>query len=105
MSDCRGCEGTCCTGMGSEPCTCPAREHRPPGPVLKALLAALGEQEAERGPEGTYLTHCPGHGDERPSLAVRELSGGVVLHCHAGCTADEVLAALGMSLPDLIKKN
>jgi hypothetical protein len=21
--DCRGCEGTCCTGVGSDPCTCP----------------------------------------------------------------------------------
>lgn len=20
---CRGCSGTCCTGIGSEPCTCP----------------------------------------------------------------------------------
>ncbi|AXH66422.1 hypothetical protein SEA_SATIS_273 [Streptomyces phage Satis] len=20
---CRGCDGTCCTGVGSDPCTCP----------------------------------------------------------------------------------
>ena len=23
MTDCRGCTGTCCTGVGSDPCTCP----------------------------------------------------------------------------------
>lgn len=23
---CRGCSGTCCTGVGSEPCTCETRE-------------------------------------------------------------------------------
>lgn len=23
MDYCRGCSGTCCTGQGSEPCTCP----------------------------------------------------------------------------------
>lgn len=26
MSYCHGCEGTCCTGVGSEPCTCEDRE-------------------------------------------------------------------------------
>lgn len=104
-ADCRGCEGTCCTGQGSEPCTCPEREHGAPGPILKALLAALGDSEARPGPQGAYLTRCPGHDDERPSLSVREFSGGAVIHCHAGCSADEVLAVLGMSRPDLITKS
>jgi hypothetical protein len=26
MSDCRGCTGTCCTGLGSDPCVCPEPE-------------------------------------------------------------------------------
>lgn len=25
---CRGCDGTCCTGIGSEPCTCPPPPER-----------------------------------------------------------------------------
>lgn len=25
---CRGCTGTCCTGVGSDPCTCEPRETR-----------------------------------------------------------------------------
>lgn len=24
---CRGCDGTCCTGVGSSPCTCPPRDE------------------------------------------------------------------------------
>jgi hypothetical protein len=27
MSACRGCTGTCCTGVGSDPCVCPDRDE------------------------------------------------------------------------------
>lgn len=28
-AQCRGCSGTCCTGQGSEPCTCPDTDDEP----------------------------------------------------------------------------
>lgn len=38
---------------------------------------------------------CPAHDDGKPSLTVNEGSEGrVVMHCHAGCTYDEIIAAL-----------
>jgi len=44
------------------------------------------------GPEGP--THCPAHDDRNPSLSVTEHDGRVLVHCHAGCAQDAVLAAL-----------
>ena len=51
---------------------------------------------------GTWIARCPAHGDKHPSLAIRELDDGrVLLHCFVGCSAGDVVAALGMTLSDL----
>lgn len=46
---------------------------------------------------------CPSHEDRAPSLSIntRRDGDGVILKCHAGCTVDEVLSALGLTLQDL----
>lgn len=45
---------------------------------------------------------CPAHHDKRASLSVgRGDDGGVVLHCHAGCETEGVLAAAGLTWADL----
>lgn len=45
---------------------------------------------------------CPAHGDRNPSLSVRELDDGkVLLKCWAGCSAEEIVSALGLHLRDL----
>lgn len=44
-----------------------------------------------------WVACCPAHADKHPSLAIRELDDGrTLLHCFAGCTAGEVLTALGL---------
>lgn len=49
-----------------------------------------------------HKARCPAHADRTPSLSVRLGDDGrVLLHCHAGCTAEEVIAALGLRMPDL----
>ena len=49
-----------------------------------------------------WSARCPAHDDKNPSLSLSEgRDGGVVLHCHAGCTPDRVCAALGLTLADL----
>ena len=61
---------------------------------LEAVLSSL---ESVRGPDsrGHYMACCPAHEDSTPSLSV---SAGrdvpVVVHCHAGCSQDAVLAAI-----------
>jgi len=50
----------------------------------------------------TYQARCPAHDDRNPSLSVSPgKTQPVVLHCHAGCTPDQVLAALGLNWDDL----
>lgn len=40
------------------------------------------------------MCRCPAHNDGRPSLRVRVGDKAVLLRCFAGCTSDEILAAL-----------
>jgi hypothetical protein len=52
-----------------------------------------------------WLAKCPAHEDRSPSLSLRELDDGrVLLHDFGGCEVGAVLAALGLSLPDLFDK-
>jgi hypothetical protein len=51
---------------------------------------------------GSWLGCCPAHNDTSPSLAVRELDDGrVLVHCFAGCSAEEVLSAVGLTFDAL----
>lgn len=50
-----------------------------------------------------WAARCPAHEDKRPSLSISEGEGGrALLHCHAGCKPEEIVAALGMTLADLM---
>jgi len=49
---------------------------------------------------------CPAHDDHKPSLSVSEGDEGrVLLHCHAGCGSEAVVAALGLTMADLFEPN
>ena len=51
---------------------------------------------------GRWLARCPAHDDKHASLSVRELDDGrILLHDFAGCSVDEIVAALGLALEDL----
>ncbi len=60
-------------------------------------------QKFRRIGDGKYHACCPAHADKGPSLSIRELPDGrVLLHCFAGCGVDEILAATGMTIHDLM---
>jgi hypothetical protein len=40
------------------------------------------------------MTHCPAHPDRHPSLKADWKNGKDLVHCHAGCTQAQVIAAL-----------
>lgn len=44
---------------------------------------------------------CPAHDDRNPSLHVEQGEKGVVLTCHANCSRDDILNALGLKWKDL----
>jgi hypothetical protein len=56
------------------------------------------------GPE-KWMAACPAHEDRSASLSIRELDDGrILLHCFAGCSIHEVVAAVGLELSDLFPR-
>lgn len=69
-----------------------------------ALLSAL--DGVRKTGDGRYLARCPAHGDKRASLVVTEKEDGrVLMHCFAGCSVHEVLAATGCTMESLFPKS
>jgi putative DNA primase/helicase len=72
-------------------------------PVQRLLdsLAARGKPVRKEG--AGWVACCPAHDDSRPSLAVGQgKNGDALVFCRsAGCSAADIVAALGMRLPDL----
>jgi hypothetical protein len=54
-------------------------------------------------PNGTgWTVRCPAHDDQHASLSIGEGDDGrVLLHCHAGCSLDAILAAIGLTRADI----
>ena len=42
----------------------------------------------------SWMAKCPAHRDHNPSLSISEVSGKVLLHCHAGCAQSDVIEQL-----------
>jgi hypothetical protein len=47
------------------------------------------------------MAKCPVHEDREASLSLRQSRGRALVYCHAGCQTPDVLAALGLTPPDL----
>lgn len=64
--------------------------------ILDALACGRGSCAcATSVRRGSGRTHCPAHPDVRdPSLNVSDKDGTTLVHCHAACEQDRVLAAL-----------
>ena len=51
---------------------------------------------------GGFTARCPAHDDRHNSLKVDEGDDGeALIHCHAGCPPEAVVAALGLGMADL----
>ena len=50
-----------------------------------------------------WVACCPAHDDDNPSLGVAVGSDGrILVHCYTGCTAEQVVQAMGLTLRDLM---
>ena len=66
----------------------------------------LGRFEGVQQSGGGWVARCPAHGDDNPSLSIaRGEDGRWLLHCHAGCTAQAVVEAVGLKMSDLMPSN
>jgi len=70
------------------------------GSPIDKVLHRL-EKVKRTGPD-RWIAKCPAHDDRRPSLSIKEAEDHkVLLKCWTGCSAAEIVAALGLSLADL----
>ncbi len=68
--------------------------------VVDRVLEKLSD--AKKSGSG-WSACCPAHEDSSPSLSINEGDDGrTLIHCHAGCTTEDVCAALGLKVADLM---
>jgi putative DNA primase/helicase len=66
---------------------------------IEVLLSRL--PDARKSGSG-WSARCPAHDDRKASLSVSEGDDGrALVKCHAGCTTEQVVAAVGLELRDL----
>jgi hypothetical protein len=87
------------------------RHLMPPSTGGSPIERVLGRLVGVRKNGTGYRAHCPvdghgkGRGDKNPSLSVGEGEDGrVILYCHAGCSTEAVIAALGLRTGDLFNR-
>ena len=57
---------------------------------------------------GEYMARCPGHDDKTASLSIttkaspKDGKERIYFHCQAGCSHEQIMAALGITARDLI---
>jgi len=52
-----------------------------------------------------YITCCPTHEDENPSLSISQSNDGkILLNCFAGCSTEAICASLNIQICDLFEK-
>src|SRR5438128_7495432 len=62
----------------------------------------VGRLKGMRRIGGGWIALCPAHDDHDPSLSITVGEDGrTLLHCHAGCSAESIVGALGIQLADL----
>lgn len=71
---------------------------------LEKVLARLDKVKTTG--RSKWIACCPAHDDRDPSLSITEANDGkVLLKCWAGCTAAEIVEAIGLGLRDLFPDN
>ena len=65
----------------------------------------LSRLKGIKGSGFQYTALCPAHEDKTPSLAISEKEGKILLHCHAGCTTESIVTAMGLEMKDLFIKD
>jgi hypothetical protein len=70
---------------------------------VKVVLGALERAGCAPRPSGSgWISRCPGHADQQPSLSIGEgRDGRVLLKCWAGCETAAVVDAIELTWADL----
>lgn len=70
---------------------------------MQPIEKLLSRLEKARGTSPKWRSLCPAHENKSTlTLAIRELEDGrILIRCHAGCGAADVMAAVGLTVRDL----
>lgn len=72
---------------------------------LAELLPRLNNPIPYKGRQDDYFSFCPCHADGhktgRRSLRTQQKDGKILLYCFAGCTPENIVKALGLTMSDL----
>ena len=72
--------------------------------MINTLLSTL--DKVKPNGRGKWLACCPAHPDKSPSLAIKQTDQGkLLIHCFSGCAVADVVAAVGLTLADLMPIN
>lgn len=52
-----------------------------------------------------WIARCPAHDDKNPSLSVSNGGGKILIYCHAGCSTESIVSAMGLRNSDLYPDN
>ena len=61
---------------------------------LQKIAAELGEGTERQLSTHSWVTRCPAHKDDTPSLTITEQGERVLVRCHAGCSQEAVIDAM-----------
>lgn len=66
------------------------------------ISTILSRLDRVTGSNGKYRARCPAHGSSGATLSIKDAGDGKTLvHCFAGCSAQEVMEAIDMRVSDL----
>jgi DNA primase len=66
---------------------------------LELLLSRLDKVKSSGADK--YIACCPAHDDKTPSLSIRQANDRVLIHCFAGCGANDILDSIGLDYDTL----
>jgi putative DNA primase/helicase len=70
---------------------------------IRADEILLDQLENVKKTASGWTARCPAHDDNRASLSVSIGDDGkTLIHCHAGCTAEQIVGKLGLTMRDLM---
>lgn len=73
---------------------------------IDLVLSKLEAHKLKRTGSGAWIACCPHHEDRTPSLSIREGDDGrVLMHCHGGCSIEQVVGSMGLELLDLFPQD
>lgn len=68
---------------------------------IQTLLSRLDKVKSTGN--GRWTCSCPSHNDKSPSMHIKlDDNGKILINCKAGCGAQDIVSAIGMSLGDLM---